>query len=402
MSNTKVLSSIKEVKNTNTIRLWRKGRQIMGRVLFAVDSFFQLIEATNLRITVYKDDDADVAIYASTPNAKEITSRLNKSGLFTNCYFLNTSLVRCGSKYSAVEKAPKYFAYIGTLINPVSYTLKTLEISDLKYDKFLFSGYGALPECIFNAIRKINTNIECFRFEDSYVSYTREYGKEKGGFRIKFEHIMHNLFHGANIEEYIKGYYFAEPGLVQVEFSYPILESPRINRQDKRLINLLNDVFGYNKVVDLYGEKFIFFESGDSYFQKNDEDVGFITELIRFVGKDNVLVKRHPRCVENRFERLGVHIAKNSSVPWELIQLNKTMDGKVFITTTSAAALSSAVYFGDDCKSILLYEGMKEKPASVTAVMRSYMKDFQKKYGDKTLYIPKDMNEFKKIIEEEV
>lgn len=372
------------------------------RILFAVDSFFQLIESTNLRTSIYKDAIADIALYASTPNAENICIRLRESGLFDNCYFLNTPLVRCGAKYSFKEKLPKYFIYGYTLINPTGYSLKNLHFDDLSYDLFLFSGNGALPECIFNSIRKRNPKIECMRFEDSYVSYTREYGKIKGSSRRKIESIMHKVFNGANIDDYIKGYYFAEPDLVQTQFNYPVISAPKINRDNKELIEVLNKVFEFNSLQDTYEEKFIFFESGDAYFEKNNEDVEFIKEIVKIAGKDNILIKRHPRCKENRFEKLGVHIAKGSSVPWELIQLNIKMDGKVFVTTTSAAALSSAIYFGDDCKAILLFEGMKNKPSSVTDVMRKYMKDFQNKYGSKALFMPNDMKEFKKVIEEEI
>lgn len=372
------------------------------RILFAVDSFFQLIEATNLRLTLYKDEIADIAIYASTPNAKLIRENLSNSGLFSNCYFLDTPLIRCGAKYTFKEKLPKYFIYAYTMVNPKGYAIQGLGFSDVMYDTFLFSGNGALPECIFNAIRKVNKDIRCIRFEDSYVSYTREYGKVKGGFRLALEKFMYKIFGGARIEEYIDGYYFAEPELVQVKFNYPVIQAPKINRGNRELIEVLNEVFKFSELQDSYDEKFVFFESGDSFFEKNNEDVEFIKELIGLVGEDSVLIKRHPRCVENRFEKLGVHIAKGLPIPWELIQLNINMDQKVFITTTSAAALSSAVYFGDDSKSILLFEGMENKPSSVTDVMRKYMKAFQEKYGFNVLYMPKNMDEFKKIIEEEI
>lgn len=372
------------------------------KVLFAVDSFFQLMESANLRLTIYKDAIADVAIYASTPNANTICCDLKKTGLFNNCFLIDTPLVRCGNKYSFIDKLPKYFIYIYTLINPEKYVVKLLDLTDLNYDIFLFSGNGALPECIFNAIYKNNQKIICMRFEDSYISYTREYGKLKSRVRTILENTIHKIFHGESMEKYIKGYYFAEPCLVQTKFKYPTIQAPKISRENPKLIEALNSAFRFCNLKDKYSEKYIFFESGDSYFEKNNEDIEFVKELVNAVGKKNVLIKRHPRCVENRFEKLGVHIAKSSCIPWELIQLNINMDNKVFITTTSAAALSSEIYFGDNCKTILLFEGMKKKPSSVTDVMRNYLFDFQSKFGNDKLYLPCSMNDFKNIIREEV
>lgn len=372
------------------------------RVLFAVDSFFQLIEAVNLRFTLYKDEEADVAIYASTPNTKEICRNLKEMKVFDQCFYLDTPLVRCGSNFNFKDKLPKYFIYLYTLINPKGYAKYFLGISDLKYDQFLFSGIGALPECIFNALKKTNRNLSCMRFEDSYISYTRQFGKAKGKARKILEAVTRKLFINYDIEKYIKGYYFTSPELVQVEFPYPVIDAPKINRNNLQLISILNEAFDFNELEDSYTEKFIFFESGDSYFEKNNEDVEFIQRLAKYVGKDQILIKRHPRCVENRFENLGVHIAQASSIPWELIQLNKCMDKKVFLTTTSSAALSSEIYFGDDCKAVLLFEAMRNPPTSVSDVMRCYMKDFQQKYGKDRLYLPHDLSEFESIIKKEI
>jgi len=370
------------------------------RVLFAVDSFFQLIEATNLKLTVYQNDDVDIALYASTPNAYIICENLKKRQVFERCYYIETPLTRCGAKYSFKEKLPKYFIYLYTLINPKDYVQRKLRISELYYDQFIFAGNGALPECIFNALKKTNPLLKCLRFEDSYVSYTKQYGKIKSTKRKVFEFIARKLFNGYEIENSIVGYYFNEPDLVQAKFNYPIITAPKIGRENHELINILNIAFKYHELQDTYHERYIFFESGDAYFENNNEDVAFIRKLAEIVGKDQILIKRHPRCIENRFETLGVHIAQTVSIPWELILLNISMKDKIFITTTSAAALSSEIYFGDSCKAILLFEAMKNKPNSVSQVMRNYMNAFQHKYGSERLYMPKSIAEFEQLVKE--
>lgn len=347
------------------------------RILFAVDSFFQLIEATNLRMSIYCEDKADIAIYSSTPSAKKVCESLKKTGVFDNCYYVDTSLTRCSSKYSFFDKLPKYFVYLYTIFFSYKYTRKLFKSEIDRYDQFLFVGYGALPECIYNACKKVNRDLVCYRYEDSYVSYTKEYVKSKGAVRSLIEKIGKIVSKRNNIVDDIKGYYFISPDLVQISLDYPIIEAPRIDRLNSKLVGVLNEAFGFDTLKDNYKEKYIFFESGDSFFEANNEDVQFIKELAAIVGGDNILVKRHPRCTENRFKSLGVHIAKSSNIPWELIQMNIRMDNKVFITTTSAAALSSLIYFGDNSKTIMLYEAMKSKPASVTDVMRRYMDSYQ-------------------------
>ena len=367
------------------------------RVLFAVDSFFQLIEAVNLRLSVYKDDEADIAIYNSTRKADIICKNLKEKNAFGKCYYVKTSLTRCGSNYSFIKKLPKYMVYLYTLVNPTNYVGKKLNMDIEHYDRFIFCGNGALPESIFNAMKKYNPELECYRNEDGYVSYTREYGKTKSEFRKWFEAVSRKIFGGYDIEDSIKGYYFADPDLVQFNFRYPIIAAPKINRANKQLIEVLNEAFNYDEKKESYNEKYIFFESGDSFFEKNDEDVRLLGMFADIVGKENILVKRHPRCTENRFEKLGIRVAQTSTIPWELVQLNKVMDGKVFLTTTSSSALSSEIYFDDDCQAIMLFRMMK-KTSYITDIMKKYLQAFQNKYGEKRLFIPNNLKEFTKIV----
>lgn len=367
------------------------------RVLFAVDSVFQLITAVNLRFTKYADAKADIIIYNSTANSKVFYSNLSQTEAFDKYYYAKTSLTYCGDKYTFKEKFPKYFVYIKSLIDSKRCLKRILGEITEKYDQFLFNGIGALPECIFNVCKKINPNLICFRFEDSYLSYTQLYGSKKGVFRICLERISEILFNRVKIENNIRGYYFSAPEMVQYQFPYPILYAPKFSRKSQHLLEILNKTFAYEKTIDDYHEKYIFFECGDAFFFNNSEDLEYIKSLTKIVGGNNILIKRHPRIIQNRFENLGVHIANGTSVPWELIQMNTSLENKIFITTKSAAALTSEIYFGDKCDVILLYKGIKGKQGKIEDNFEKYIQCFQKKSKNK-FWLPIDINSFENII----
>lgn len=42
------------------------------RMLFVVDSFFQFIVATNMKLTLFQNDSVDVIIYNTTNNAETV------------------------------------------------------------------------------------------------------------------------------------------------------------------------------------------------------------------------------------------------------------------------------------------------------------------------------------------
>ena len=366
------------------------------RVLFAVDSVFQLMVAVNLRLTSYKNDIADIIIYNSTVGAEQYCNNLRTTGAFEKCFFGKTSLTLVGDKYSFKEKLPKYSIYLKSLIMPEA-VINNIDGNFKEiYDVFLFNGEGALPECIYNACKKRNKNLICYRFEDSYLSYTQEYGKIKGKARKIIERIA-EIFGHKDINRDIKGYYFAEPNLVQYNFKYPVMQSVKFSRNNEELLRVLNTTFGFDLLTDDYQEKYIFFECGDAFFFKNNDDLRYVERLISVVGKKNVLIKRHPRIIENRFKKMGVHIAQGSTVPWELIQLNIPLAGKVFLTTKSAAALTSEVYFGDKCSALLLYRGIEGNQGEIGQNFEKYMCAFEKN-SKNGFWRPNNIDEFTTII----
>ncbi len=367
------------------------------KVLFLVDSVFQLMTAVNLRLTTYAEAEADIIIYNSTSGADLLCDRLSKTEAFKHCYLAKTPLTFCGDKYSKKEKLPKYILFIESLLFPKIVLNSIIPDFNQVYDVLLFNGIGALPECIFNVCKSLNPQLVCYRFEDSYLSYTQLYGSQKGLTRRLLENLSTFLFGRHNIEQSIKGFFFAAPELVQYDFPYAIIPSLKFSRDNTALLKVLNKMFNYSPTEDDYHEKYIFFECGDAFFFNNHEDLEYVKLLAQIVGGDNVLIKRHPRIKENRYEGLGIHIAHSTSVPWELIQMNTPFEDKVFITTKSAAALTSEIYFGDKCDAMLLYKGIKGEQGEIGEKFENYMKCFKEKSTNR-FWLPSSLEEFANII----
>ena len=229
------------------------------KVLFGTDSYFQLMTAINLRTTVYKDWYADIIVYGSVPSADKIADRLRETNVFDHVYMADTSLTRCGKKYSKREKLPKYFVYLYSLIAP-SHVLKNAIGAKLTipYDEFVLNSYGALPETIFNICYRNNKNIKVKRIEDGFVSYFTEFGSKKGHFRQFLESFSNLIFGDKDIKKYIDGYYFVEPDLVIAKLPYPVIRSPKFIRNNKELVSVLNHVFNYDNSLKFDKKIYLF------------------------------------------------------------------------------------------------------------------------------------------------
>ena len=368
----------------------------MKNILICVDSVFQFIIASNLRTTVYQDDNVDLVIYNSYTSAKDMYGKIKNKGYFRNVYLADTPLTYCGSKYTFKQKLPKYFIYGVSLATPER-VLRNIIKTNLAnpYDHFIFNGDGALPECIFNVCIKKNPNLKCYRIEDGYFSYMKEWGKDKGKGRVKFESIFHGIFGTKNIRDYIDGYYMSEPDLVQIEFPYQVIRIPKFSRYNTKLLDFLNDAFGYDIAQnEQFAGKTIYFEDGASFFDGGDEELDIMKEIVKYIPSEEILVKRHPRRKEDRFAPMGIKCCTVNGVPWEVIQLNCCLDGQRLISSCSGTVFNSAIFFNDDCKRVLTYRLMKQPPFVVCDPnFEKFLAAFKKKYGEECIVCPENYEE---------
>ncbi len=366
-------------------------------LLFCVDSAFQFIIATNLKMTLYKDEKADIIIYNSFKSAKQIYNNLNNKTVYENVYLADTVLCRTGKTWSIIKKLPKYILYLRSLVKPKVVVDEILQTNfDKKYDIFFFNGAGALPEAIFNTCKNNNPRMQVFRIEDGVSSGMYEYGKEKGKFRVFLERFTQKMFQNYCIEDAVKGYYLSNTEISVIRPKYKLIKSPQISRDNDELREFLNQAFDYT--ADKIDEKIIFFESGAAYFENNNEEVDLVEQLCNVFEPKDILIKMHPRRKGNRYQNLGVHVSEVSSVPWEIIQLNNNMNGKIFVSIGSGALFSSDIFFGDDCYKVFLYECMKHKLKTSDKLLGNYIKKYLSITKDRKVFIPESYKKLKEVL----
>ena len=123
-----------------------------------------------------------------------------------------------------------------------------------------------------------------------------------------------------------------------------------------------------------YKEKYIFFTSICDF--ENGEPIGeyeLVCKVADFVGKENLLIKTHPRDTRTIYEDNGFTVDKNSSIPWEAIQLSRDFSDKVFLTATSGSVLAGSFMSENPPKIFFMYgccniEGNASAKASVMAI----------------------------------
>ena len=171
-----------------------------------------------------------------------------------------------------------------------------------------------------------------------------------------------------SISEYIKGLlgwydlykyeqnmYCTYPKLYEGKLN-PI-KIPLIDTNDKEFIGKVSKVFGVDRDKLSYPQKYIFFSCiFDIEGGKPAGELELALKVAELVGKENLLVKVHPRDDVNRFINAGLTVDNNSSVPWEAIQLNYDFSNHVFLTVCSGSVLSISSIIPNPPKTYFLYK----------------------------------------------
>lgn len=318
-----------------------------SRVLIMCSSAFQIITAVRISNSVLNSAEIDVVITDHLADRDVLKNRISAVGFFSNVFTMETksydwkywkfSLFGLHSNKEIIQRFP--------------------EIENRKYDAFFFAntGSGSVASCMATFLKERDYAHLCM-YEDGFASYGPVY---KGEFDKVFygKNLKQKIIYGINKPAifYVDKYYVSEPEIL-LDWNYPfeIVEIPVLNSS---AIQILNRIYNYEQCVDQYKEKYIFFE--ESYFADKIEvdDISIVNYIARIVGKENILIKIHPRNAVNRFAKLGYLTNTDTSIPWEVIALNIDIKDKVLITIASGSSITSYFVSGVQArKSILLYD----------------------------------------------
>lgn len=316
----------------------------MKSVLFVCNTYSQLIESIQLRITTFKDDSVSVIITDHTNNSKTVYNRIKKIDVFNNAYYFET-LRKYKSPTGIISKFDRLKHYIwGSDPTWREY------INDA-YDELIFYSQTDEIYTLFSYLYKKNKNINASRYEEGIVSYDDwNFYSKKANIASRFRHLMKK----ASLEDRIKKFYCFYPMLY--EGSLEPEKIPTID-PESRITEILKYIFEVDSNTTDYNQyKYIFFSSiYDIEHGKSIGEIDAVSSIAKYVGIDNLLVKVHPRDNPQRFRERGLHVDEKSSVPWEAIQIGNDFSNHVFLTTNSCSVLSISLIQKNKPKVLYVY-----------------------------------------------
>lgn len=266
-------------------------------------------------------------------------------------------------------------------INVIDYTriVRTYIGGDCSYDAIFFNCEDLF---LFNLISCIKSNhpscILC-RYEEGYSSYTNTTSTSPKSKRII--QLRNNVIKNRPSLKWDKFYVF-EPSLLLKKYDSEIV---RINQQyagDVCFRNFITTIFQTQTEVLKYDKKYIIFEESFNSDGYEIDDVELYAKIITSVGKDNIMVKMHPRSKSNRFSDFGIKVIEPNGVPWEAIALSGATKNSVFLALGSGSVINSRMLAGSDSRAILLYKCLRNKPSAFNDNFKIFIESFAKEYPD--------------------
>lgn len=358
----------------------------MSRNLFYCCTPFQIMMATAFKMTILKNEQVDIIVSDLINDSEDLFVNIARSHYFDNAMYLRNY------EFDYVQKTKK--DEIKKLLNRRS-ILNRLLPSLREYDCFYIVDSLQSINVIYEILSKKNKNLSLYYYEEGPIAVLCDQGKH---FKRKEEYlgIKGQIVNALLGRLYVNGSFDAAYSSVYDKMEPNYFEwrkLPVISAVDlKQYIKTLNQFWGY-KHDDSLKHKILFLEESFYTDNRGDRDIEIVRDLLDNAHGREVLVKLHPRTRVNRFEKLGIDVYRNASVPWELVALNGDIDDTILVCVGSGAIMYPKLYWNIEQKSIALLNCKEYQFPYIKN--NEYYETFCKVCEDKKLaLLPRNKEEF--------
>ena len=352
----------------------------MRRILIICNTPFQFMVIAHILSLYYVGYEVDIIISDQFRDSTTVAENARKSKLFRRVYYIRTAAHKRGGKLSRG---------IDFLRRIVVSTYYAMTISRERYDDLLFSNIQIFTKILISLVRRKNKECRIHIAEEGLGTYSKLYGDSDAPTTLYRKYIDKQ-----GVLSKLSTLYLFNPQFLAWDFPEKnICQLPHFNASNTAFMSMLNTLFDYRNCQDVYDKRIIFFE--ESYYVEGEPvpDIEIVEQIANKVGKENIMVKIHPRNPINRFLQLGYKTNTDSFIPWELIVLNQDMSDKIFITIASGAAINPYLYIGLPIQSYSLLNCLEHRPGIMQTSVGDIMLNAYATYPE-MLKAPASMEEF--------
>lgn len=357
-------------------------------ILFQVSTHFQLICALIVKLQLCGEEKADLHL-DDNQDFSGIIENLTKMGIFEHIEISRQfetfkefkSTLRLGEKVSEI---PDLWGFS----------------HDTNYTDIYF-GHDMFPNKMYYYYL-VNKNYcpKIHILDEGMPTYFKDLREASKGIYDPCNHVK---FGEKNyIDNIVEQLLFLPECYCVSNSSWKITRIPKITQNVKNQILEIYD----NPEIEIPDEKYIYFAVGgyaDNFFS-NETDL--IKNFADIVGKENIIIKKHPGYKEDIYSKFGYKVWENEKViPWEILLMSGDFSDKVFVSIFSNATISGFSFVNYPQKIIFLYNfymgndryGMFGKNAKQSFQWLKLLKSYLNR-NIKQIYTPQTLNQLREDI----
>ena len=349
-------------------------------ILVVAHTPFQIVVACHVLRLYYPQAEVDLCISETIRGAKKLVVNARETNAFRNVIHLKNG------RHFVSGKLRSAFSWVRYIID--NYKAACF-LSRSSYDIVLFSNISVLAKMLVRRLKKSNPLCKFQIFEEGMSTYTQRFAD--GDSRST---LYRRFIDKTGVLDCLDTLYVFNPVFLAWKPAHgQIQELPKISPDNIAFRELINHIFDYDHIRDIYDKKLIFFEESHFLEGYSVPDVELVEKMADKVGKDNIMVKIHPRNPHNRFAQLGYKTNTDTAIPWEVIMLNQKLTDKILVTISSGSVIYPYLYFGIEAKSYSLIRCLDEPPGLMKGEMGKLMETVYSTYPN-VFKAPSSFEEF--------
>ncbi len=310
--------------------------------LFIVNTYYQCIMAIHMATTVFLEDEVSVVLTDETEGLKHVYENIIELQVFENVFMVDSK--------KRFDKERILFKKIDDILISVFKHHNLFEnIVNINFNELIFYNPNMFTYILFCELVDFNENITVSRYEEGILSYGSEFKSRYSS----LNNLLRKIIHKKRLEESVETFYCLFPNVYMGKlksFKIPPIESTSYVR---RVFPLLFKNIDFSE----YNYKYIYFTSVyDFEGGKPINEFSVVQRVAELVGKENLLVKMHPRDNRKVYLQNEFHVAQSSVVPWEAIIFKEKFTNQVLLTTNSGSVLSTCLLTDDFPKTYFMHK----------------------------------------------
>ena len=312
--------------------------------------------AIQLKLTSFREDEVQVVLSDHSRNTDVVAEKLNHENLFADVTFAETK---------SLDYSRGFFKILLFSLQCVFGHNKKLKFVERlqNIDGFMYFNESLSSQIAYAYLIRKNPNMVCSRFEEGIASYYNEIPIKPVGKRTKI------IYHGLHaiglktLSESSNTFYCFYPKMYTGRMT-PVAVKP-LSTDDEFLAALLKRIFSISEEKLHYTQKYIYFASSIDSDNGISIEFDLVQKLAGILGKENILIKKHPRDWRTVYEDSGYIVDGNSAIPWEALQCCINLSDKVLISTFSSSVLSGSMMLEGGVETWILYNLCKDNSSII-------------------------------------